>query len=162
MSKINETNLPGVGIRFDFTTHDGDRVVVVNHRTGRAELLVSRGGDDVDACREVLRLAREDVRTLAEILGQSTVTEEVTSMRLSMQGLTIDWLTVHEGSRFTGSSVHHVEHEDEEAASIVAVVRDEVTIAAPPSSFALRAGDVVVVVGTPQGVEALSALLGDS
>ena len=93
MTNINETRLPGVGIRFDFTTRDGARIVVVNHHSGRCEILIC-SKDDPDACHEVLRLAKEDARALAEVLGQSQVTEEVTSMRLSTQGLTIDWLPV--------------------------------------------------------------------
>jgi len=158
MTSVNETRLPGVGIRFDFMAHDGSKVVVINHHSGRCEILLC-SREDSDACHEVLRLSREDARSLAETLGQSQVTEEVTGMRLSMQGLTIDWLTVGPGSLGEGRTVHEVEHEDEEAASIVAVIRDESTIAAPPSTFALRSGDTAVVVGTPDGVEALSRLL---
>ncbi len=158
MGSINETSLPGVGIRFDFTTREGDRVVVVNHRSGRSELLVC-SKQDPDACHEVLRLAKEDARSLAEVLGQSQVTEEVTSMRLSTQGLTIDWLPVHPASQCVGRSVYDIEHLDEEAASIVAIIRDVTTIAAPPSTFTLQPDDVTVVVGTPEGVEAMADLL---
>jgi len=161
MANVNETRLPGVGIRFDFTTRDGARVVVVNHHSGRTEVLVC-SKDDPDACHEVLRLAKEDARALAEVLGQSQVTEEVTSMRLSMQGLTIDWLPVGEGSLGAGRSLHDVEHEDENAVSIVALIRAESTIPAPPSSFTLEAGDVAVAVGTPEGVEAMATLLRSS
>jgi TrkA domain protein len=158
MTSVKETRLPGVGIRFDFIAQDGSKVVVINHHSGRCEvLLCSR--DDPDACHEVLRLAREDTRALAEVLGQAPVTEEVTSMRLSTQGLTIDWLPVGPGSPWVGRSLYEVEHQDEEAASIVAVIRRDSTIAAPPSTFTLEGGDTAVVVGTPRGVEALSRLL---
>lgn len=158
MTSVNETRLPGVGIRFDFVAQDGSKIVVINHHSGRCEvLLCSR--DDPDACHEVLRLAREDTRALAEVLGQSPVTEEVTAMRLSTQGLTIDWLPVEPSSRCTGCTVYDVEHEDQEAASIVAVIRNQATIPSPPSAFTLEDGDIAVVVGTPRGVEALSRLL---
>ncbi len=158
MTDINETRLPGVGIRFDLVTRDGDRVVVINHHSGRCELLVC-SEDDPDACHEVLRLSKEDARALAEVLGQSRVTEEVTTMRLSLQGLTIDWLPVDVASPCAECTLHDVEHKDEEAASIVAVIRGEQTIAAPPSTFVLKPGDVAVVVGTPEGVEAMARLL---
>lgn len=157
MTSVNETRLPGVGIRFDFTAQDGSKVVVVNHRSGRCEvLLCSR--DDPDVCREVLRLAREDARALAEVLGQSQVTEEVTAMRLSTQGLTIDWLQVTPTSTWVGRTVYDAEHQDDEAASIVALIREDTTIPSPPSTSTLRAGDTAVVIGTPRGVEALSRL----
>lgn len=158
MGSIHETSLPGVGIRFDFTTRDGDRVVVVNHRSGRSEILLC-SKHDPDACHEVLRLSKEDARSLAEVLGQSQITEEVMSMRLSTQGLTIDWLPVHPDSACVGRTVYDIEHLDEEAASIVAVIRGETTIPTPPSSFTLEARDVTVVIGTPRGVEAMATLL---
>jgi len=158
MTEINETRLPGVGIRFDFETLDGDRIVVVNHHSGRVEILLC-SEDDPDACHEVLRLAKEDAKALVEVLGQSRVTEEVTHMQLSLEGLTIDWVNVDEVSACANRTVHDVEHQDEEAASIVAVNREGTTIASPPSAFVLKPGDVAVVVGTPEGVEALSRLL---
>jgi TrkA domain protein len=158
MAKINETKLPGVGIRFDFTTRDGEKIVVVSHHSGRCEVLLCTN-EDPDACHTVLRLAKEDARALAEVLGQSQVTEEVTTMRLSPQGLTIDWLPVAAEARCAGCTLHDIEHQDEHAASIVAVIRNEETIPAPPSTFALLPGDIAVVVGTPDGVEALAYLL---
>jgi len=158
MADINETRLPGVGIRFDFTTRGGARVVVVNHHSGRCELLLC-SEQDPDACHEVLRLDKEDARALAEVLGQSQVTEEVTSLRLSMQGLTIDWLPVGAEALCAGRSLYDIEHKDEDPASVVAVIRDKMTIPAPPSSFTLQAGDVAIVVGTPAGVEAMAILL---
>lgn len=161
MTSINETRLPGVGIRFDFTTRDGARVVVVSHHSGRCEILLC-SEEDPDACHEVLRLAKEDARALAEVLGQSQVTEEVTSMRLSTQGLTIDWLPVGPGSRCAHSSLYDIEHQDDEEATIAAIIRDEATIPAPPSTFRLEVGDVAVVVGTPRSVEAMATLLRSS
>jgi TrkA domain protein len=161
MTNINETRLPGVGIRFDFVTRDGARVVLISHHSGRCELLLC-SEHDPDACHEVLRLAKEDARALAEILGQSQVTEEVTSMRLSMQGLAIDWLPVGEGAPCADCSLYDIEHQDDEAAAIVAVVRGDSTIAAPPSTFVLSPGDIAVAVGTPRGIETLATLLRSS
>ncbi len=76
-----------------------------------------------------------------------------------MEGLTIDWIVVDAASACGGCSLYEVEHRDEEPASIVAVLRDRRMVAAPPSSFVVRPGDVAVVVGTPEGAEALGRLL---
>jgi K+:H+ antiporter subunit KhtT len=158
MTEISETRLPGVGIRFSFELQNGDRIVVINHHSGRVEILLC-SEDDPDACHEVLRLAKEDAKSLVEVLGQSHVTEEVTRMQLSLEGLTIDWIDVETTSACAQCTLYDVEHKDEEAASIVAVNREGTTIASPPSTFVLEPGDVAVVVGTPDGVEALARLL---
>ena len=115
MTEINETRLPGVGIRFDFELHDGGRIVIVNHHSGRVEILLC-SEDDPDACHEILRLTKDDAKALAEVLGQSRVTEEVTRMQLSVEGLTIDWVNVGHVSACAGCTVHEIEHKDEEAA----------------------------------------------
>jgi TrkA domain protein len=159
MTEINETRLPGVGIRFDFLMENDDHLVAIVHNSGRAEILLC-DKDDPDACHEVLRLAKPDVRALNEVLGQSRVTESA-SMRpqLLMEGLTIDWVSVDVASACGNCTLYEIEHRDEEAASIVAVLRDGKMTAAPPSSFVIRPGDVAVVVGTPEGAEALGHLL---
>jgi len=158
MTDIKETRLPGVGIRFDLPLQSGERVVVINHHSGRVEIMRC-DKDDPDACHEVLRLAKDDAKALAEVLGQSRVTEEVTRMQLSLEGLTIDWVSVDAASACGNCTLYDIEHRDEEAASIVAVLRDARMVVAPPSSFVVRPGDVAVVVGTPEGAEALGRLL---
>jgi TrkA domain protein len=159
MTEINETRLPGVGSRFEFPLENGDHLVAVNHNSGRVEVLVCDKGDP-DVCHEVLRLAKADVRALAEVLGQARVTEEVTMRpQLLMEGLTIDWVSVDAASSCGGCTLYDIEHQDEEAASIVAVLRDGTMIPAPPSSFVIRPGDVAVVVGTPKGADTLAHLL---
>lgn len=158
MSEIRETRLPGVGVRYELALQGGGGLVVVDHQSGRVEILLCEK-DDPDACREILRLAREDVKALAEVLARSHVSDEVTRSRLSLEGLTIDWLTVEASSAGSGSTLYDVEHRDDEAAAIVAVIRDDQTIPAPPSTFELRPDDVAVAVGSVRGVDNLARLL---
>ncbi len=39
MAEVRETKLPGVGVRHEFTAHDGTVVGVVEHHDGRLELI---------------------------------------------------------------------------------------------------------------------------
>jgi TrkA domain protein len=41
MSVVNEIPLPGIGVRYEFVTQEGDRVAVVHHRSGLRELSCS-------------------------------------------------------------------------------------------------------------------------
>ena len=72
MTEVQETQLPGVGVRHDFETETGQRVGVVVHRDGRREVLVY-DTDDPDACSSMLELSASDTRTVAELLGASQV-----------------------------------------------------------------------------------------
>ncbi len=158
MTEIIETKLPGVGIRHEFVTSGGERLGIITHHTGRRELIVCAARDP-DVCRDVVRLNEDDARALAEILGQSQVIEAVHGTQLHMQGLTLDWLPVVASAPCASCTLYDVEHKDEAPATIVAVVRESKTIASPPSTFILEPGDTAVVVGTPEGIKALSRLL---
>lgn len=157
MSDVEETMLPGVGVRHEFTTASGERVALLTHRSGRRELAVY-DRDDPDACRTFLHLSADDTRTLGELLGASHVSEAVAAAQ-QIEGLALDWLTVPAGSPFEEASIADGEFRTRTGASIVAIVRKDSTIPAPEPSTKFQAGDVVVAVGTVEGLNRLRSLL---
>jgi TrkA domain protein len=152
VTKIEETRLPGVGVRHDFTTSAGDRIGVLAHRSGDRELLIYDRRDP-DTCSRTVRLDEHDSRTLTELLGGDEVTERVATLPQSVEGLTIDWLQVRRGSAFEGVTIEDTRLRQQTGVSVVAVVREERTYAAPGPELRLEAGDVVVVVGTGEGIQ---------
>ena len=88
---IQETTLPGVGLRHDFTTQRGHQLGVVSYRTGRRDLLLY-DHDDPDACREVIRLSEEESDTLADLLGAARLTGHLAELQQQLEGLAISWL----------------------------------------------------------------------
>ena len=157
MTNVEETVLPGVGIRYDFTTAGGARLGVIHRRIGRRELLVY-DRDDPDTCRDLVRLEEDDSRTLAELLGGTTVAEHLQTLQ-RIEGLAIDWLQIVEGTPFSGRTIADTQARTRTGVSIVAVLRGEQPVPAPEPSFRLEPGDVVVVVGTTRGIEQLAVLL---
>jgi TrkA domain protein len=157
MSEISETKLPGLGIRYEFTTRRGSRLGVVHHRTGRRELLIYEP-EDPDTCRDVVALDEDDSRTLAELLGGSRVEEELDRLQ-AVEGLAIDWLPVDESGPYADKTVGDTRARTRTGVSIVAVLRGDGAIAAPGPEFRLQSGDTLLVVGTPRGIEELAVLL---
>lgn len=156
MTEIHETELPGIGVRQEFDTVAGSRLGVLTTRTGRRELLIY-DRDDPDACR-VVHLDPEDSTVLGELLGASRVNEAAASLT-KLEGLAIDWLTVPKGSPVAGSTIGDARVRKSTGASIVAIIRDEATNAAPGPEDGLEAGDVLVAVGSPTAVDALVDLI---
>jgi TrkA domain protein len=157
MPDVQETQLPGVGIRYDFVTSEGERIGVLVHRSGRRELLIY-DREDPDACRAVVRLDPGDTRTLAELFGASHVSEQLAAMQ-QVEGLTIDWVTISPTAQAVGQTLRDAALRTETGVSIVAVVRGAETMPAPGPDFILEPGDTAVVVGTPEGIERLATLL---
>lgn len=157
MREITEVQLPGVGVRQEFTSARGERVAVVSHRGGRQELALYDRADP-DACRTVLELDSEDSATLANILGAPVVAASAAAMQ-RIEGLALDWVTVSERSAAAGSTIAQGQYRKVTGATIVAVIRDDHTHPAPGPDFALAPGDVVVAVGTPDGLTQLRSLL---
>ncbi len=91
MSVVNEILLPGIGVRYEFVTEDGDRVAVVHHRSGVRELVLFER-DDPDTSHDLLRLGPEDSRTLAELLGASQVAKDLAELEQDVEGLAVDRL----------------------------------------------------------------------
>lgn len=158
VAEVTETVLPGVGVRFDFVTERGQRIGVLWHRTGRREIVVYHP-DDPDASGQVIRLEEEDSRTLAELLGGSRVAQELAKLQQSVEGLAIDWLPVPARTPFVGRTIGDTQARSRTGVSIVAVLRDDTTIAAPGPEMQLGSDDTLLVVGTPRGIESLAVLL---
>ena len=157
MVEVRETPLPGVGVRHEFTTAAGDLVGVLTHRTGWRELLLYDRRDR-DLCRTV-RLEDDDTHTLAELLGASRITEQLGAMQQEIRGIAIDWLTVLPSSELDGRTIASSELRKRHGVTIVAVARGDDDIPVPPPEFEIRAGDVIIVVGRPEDVTRLRALL---
>jgi TrkA domain protein len=156
--EVTETQLPGVGVRHEFTTAKGDRLSVLVFRTGRREVAVY-DRQDPDAAAMVLHLDEDDARTLNDLLGSNPVTEAVAGMQ-QIEGVVLDWIPVSPASPLAGSSIGDGQIRTRTGASVVAIVRTDTTIPAPDPTEVLLPGDTVVAVGTPEGLRAMRQLLG--
>lgn len=158
MTEVRETPLPGVGLRYDFTTRSGDRLGVLVHHGGRRSLLVY-SAEDPDACRATVDLDTEDAITLAELLGAAHIGQSLAAMQQEVQGLAIDWLTVAPSSPAVGRSLAELAVHTRTGVSVVAVLRGSETLPAPGADTRLEAGDTIVGVGTAEGMQRLYGLL---
>ena len=157
MSEVTETQLPGVGVRHEFTTNAGERVAVLSHRTGRREVAVY-DRPDPDACSTVLHLSADDTRTMAELLGGVPVSAAAAEVQ-RLEGVGIDWIRIPARSAMAGTTIGEGRFRTQTGASVVAIVRGTDTEPAPGPEAVLAGDDVVVAVGTSEGLRRLRELL---
>jgi TrkA domain protein len=159
MTTVEETPLPGVGVRYEMALKSGQRVGVLVHRTGRRELFFYSARDPDAVAAEVVTTA-EEAEIVAELLGGTQLSRSVLNLRRDIEGLAIDWLVLPEHSPFAGRTIADGQVRTRTGVSIVAVLRDGQAVPAPEPSFRFQAGDTAVVVGTPDGIAAAATLLG--
>lgn len=156
--EVFETRLPGVGVRYEFTNADGERIGVLVRRDGRREIALY-DDDDPDACRAVVRLEQQEASALVELLGGSKVTERLADLRHEVEGLSIEWITMPPTGGLTGSTIGAGRIRTTTGASVVAVIRGERSIPGPGPELQFEPGDVVLLMGTAEGVQAGSRVL---
>lgn len=157
-TRVEETPLPGIGLRHDFQTAAGRRVGVVSHRDGRRELVIYDARDP-DACVAQVRLTDEEADALAEILGATRVIERLAALRQQVEGLVSEEIPVRPGSAYDGRPLGDTRARTRTGASIVAVIRGGQVLASPGPEFVFAGKDVVVAVGTADGVAAVAGIL---
>jgi len=155
---VQETALPGVGLRYDFATASGHRLAVVARRTGDQELVLY-AADDPDSARVVVLLRPEEADTLAEILGAPRIVDRLTDLHRQIQELIVEQMELPPGSPYDGRTLGDTRARTRTGASIVAVVREHEVVASPRPDFVLRGGDVLVVVGTDEGTRAVADII---
>lgn len=158
MVRIEETALPGVGVRYEFETNEGQRVGVVHHRGGRKEVFVCRPGDP-DSVAASLDLSEDEAHTLGEMMGVAPVVEKLSGLQQAVEGLAIDWLPVGTDSPYAGRTIGEARIRTRTGVSVVAVIRGDAPFPAPGPEFGVEAGDTLVVVGTPKGIESVTDIL---
>src|SRR4029453_5006313 len=104
MSVVNEIPLPGIGVRYEFVTHDGDRVAVVHHRSGVGELVLFER-DDPDTSQDLLPLGPGDARTAAGPLGGAEVGKALAELERDGEGLAVAGLPLGAASPFGGKAI---------------------------------------------------------
>lgn len=158
MARIEETNLPGVGVRYDFKTETGQRLGVIHHRTGRRELFVCPP-EDPDLPTVSISLSEDEAHSLVDTLGGSQVVESLGHLQQHVEGLAIDWLTVESESKYADRTIGDARIRTRTGVSVVAVIRGDDPYPAPGPDFHIDVGDTLVVVGTPQGIELVADIL---
>jgi TrkA domain protein len=148
---VKEVLLPGVGLRFEFENRDGDRIGVVARRTGDFEVFVYPS-DDPDQAQQVFRLTDEEADALAQILGAPRIAERFADLTREVPGLNAGQVTIRPGSPYVNRPLGDTRARTRTGASIVAIVRDEEVLASPGPAETLRANDVLVVIGTEDGI----------
>ena len=145
--RVYETDIPGVGRKFELELGGDTRAVVVVHHDGRCELY-RRENEDADS-EKILDLSGEQASRLGSILeGAYFESVSVDELAVPLGDAIIEWVEVTGGSPVATKTLAETDLRSETGASIIAIQRGDETLPSPDPDLKLRPGDLLVSVGT--------------
>ena len=144
---LEETLLPGVGVRYEMRCSSGQLLGIVVQRDGGAEISVYDRRDP-NRAEGIFRLNPEEADAVAEVLGAPRLTQRFADLSREVPGLESGRLVVAPGSPFDGRPLGDTRARTLTGCSIVALVRGAEVVPSPGPEDVLRGGDVLVVIGS--------------
>lgn len=155
---VYETDIPGVGRKFQLDLGDGGSLVVVVHHDGRRDVF-HRPSPESDSSK-LFSLDDQRARQLGAILeGAYFQPVEVASLDVPLGGAIIEWITISGSSPIAGQALQEAAIRKRTGVSVIAVQRGEQTIANPGPEFEIATSDILVTLGTREELAALDRLL---
>ena len=155
---LEETLLPGVGVRYRLQTRAGQLIGIVVQREGGAEIAFYDRRDP-DQARGVFRLDADEADAVAEVLGAPRLTQRFADLSREVPGLQSARFRLAPGSPFAGRPLGDTRARTLTGCSIVAVVRDSDVVPSPGPQDVLQPGDVLVAIGSERGLGELERRL---
>jgi TrkA domain protein len=160
MSTIRESDLPGIGRKFQIDTQSGDKLIVVIHDDGRRELY-HFDPNDPDELLSLVTLNDTEARQIAGIIGGLNYTPKaLESMSITLEGLVIEWYKIEFGSPAIGQTIGQLQVRQTTGATIMAIIeKDGRKHINPGPDQALSEDATLVVAGERQQVQAFKLLI---
>ncbi len=131
---------------------------MVAHRDGDIDLIVSKL-DDPDACAAQIPLSTDEAAVLANLLGAPQLVAKLNDEHSDLPGITTRQMAIAEESPYAGRTLGETAMRTRTKVSIVAVMRAGQLHPSPGPDFTFTTGDLLVVVGTPDGLDAAAKIL---
>jgi len=158
MSIVRESDLIGIGKKYQIETEAGDNMIIVIHDDGRRELYRYENDESETHC--VMTLTDEESRQMAGILGGlSYKPKALETIEVALDDLRIEWYKVEESSDGADKSIGQLEVRQRTGASIIAAIREDETVINPGPDYVISPGVTLVVAGKKSNIKLLKEIL---
>ncbi len=154
--QLRETDLPGIGKKYELTLESGKEMALIIYSTGKREIYLIE--EEEPLCS--IELSDEESREIGFLLAGAVYQPIPSSkMELIMKEMVMEWIKVEPGSTFENKTIADLQVRKKTGASIIAIVRGEKIIPSPdPYSEVIKEGDTLVIVGTRSQVKQVLSL----
>ncbi|MFZ5596758.1 MAG: cation:proton antiporter regulatory subunit [Bacillota bacterium] len=148
MSLIRESDLPGIGRKFQINTRSGDKLVIVVHDDGKREMH-HFDYNDPDESISMVTLDDAEARRVGAILGGMVyMPKALESVDVAFDEMVIEWFRVGPEAKAVGKTIGELHVRKKTGAMIIAVIkRDQAKIINPGPDQTIYEGATLVLLG---------------
>lgn len=160
MSTVSESNLPGIGRKFQIETLRGDRLVIVIHDAGDREIYYfEKKNPERAVC--AIALTDGEARQIAGIVGGLTyVPKSLPTAEVVLEDLVLEWFTIEKGAASIGKTIRDLQARTVTGASIVSIIEaDKSKRTNPEADTLLNQGAILILAGDRRNIKSLKELL---
>ncbi|WP_028297644.1 cation:proton antiporter regulatory subunit [Olivibacter sitiensis] len=158
MSIVRESELPGIGKKYQIETSADDNMVIVIHNDGRRELYRLDDEDNDTKC--VMTMNDEEARQVAGIIGGlSFKPKALETIDVALNDLIIEWHKVEKNAAGSEKTIGELGVRQNTGASIIAAIKGDETVINPGPDYRITAGTTLVVAGKRSNIKALKDIL---
>jgi len=159
MGNIKESDLPGIGRKFQVEARSGDKLVIIVHDDGTRELYHYDQEDAEETVSQIL-LDDEESRIVAAIIGGMQYRPKaLETIEVSLRDLVIEWCKVEPHFKSIGKSINELQIRPRTGASVLAIVEKHGQKINPNPDEKILAETTIVMAGERQQIKAFKELL---
>lgn len=155
---IYESDVPGVGKKFEVSLDNKNKIIILIHHDGKREIY-KKTDEDEDA-EKIFKFSDKQARQIGSILeGTYFQPIETENIEVPLGEDIIEWVDVSTNSPLIGETLKDANIRQRIGASIIAIQRGEDTIPNPKPNFKIKEGDILVTLGSRDQQKQLEKLV---
>lgn len=162
MSTFRESDLPGIGRKFQINSRSGDKLVIVIHDDGKREMH-HFDYNDPDESISMVTLDDSEARRVGAILGGMVyMPKALESVDVAFDEMVIEWFKVEPEAKCVGKTIGDLHIRKRTGAMIIAVIKkDQAKVINPGPDQVIYEGATLVVLGERGQVKKCKRLIND-
>jgi TrkA domain protein len=151
---MRESDLPGIGRKFETITNNKDKVVIIIHDDGRREMH-HYDDDNYEESISSVTFTDSEARQIAGILGGMVYKPKaLETIELAFDDLVIEWFKVESNAPILGKSIGEIDIRSNYSINVIAILKkNQEKLLNPGPEALLDPGDMVIISGERKNVK---------
>jgi len=162
LNTFRESDLPGIGRKFQINTRSGDKLVIIVHDDGKREMH-HFDYNDPDESISMVTLDDSEARRVGAILGGMVyMPKALESVDVAFDEMVIEWFKVEPGAKGAGKTIGELEIRKRTGAAVIAIIKkNHEKMVNPGPQQVIYEGATLVILGDRGQVRLCKRLIDD-